>query len=110
METHTASSLIHVHGIQSGSADASGVFVFRFETPAALPQLAGAPTDAEGRVPVVYQVDLKDPASFFAAQDFPMRHRDVLYVATARGAELQKFLNIVSSVVVPAVTVRNLAP
>ena len=72
--------------------------------------LAAAPTDAEGRVPVVYQVDLKDPASFFAAQDFPMRHRDVLYVATARGAELQKFLNIVSSVVVPAVTVRNLAP
>jgi uncharacterized protein YjiS (DUF1127 family) len=26
METHTASSLIHVHGIQSGSAHASGVF------------------------------------------------------------------------------------
>jgi polysaccharide export outer membrane protein len=37
-----------------------------------------------------------------------MRNRDVLYVSNAPAAELQKFLNIVSSVVVPVVTVRSL--
>jgi polysaccharide export outer membrane protein len=38
-----------------------------------------------------------------------MRNRDVLYVSNAPAAELQKFLTIVSSVVVPVVTVRNLS-
>ena len=38
-----------------------------------------------------------------------MRNRDVMYVANAPGNELQKFLNILSSVVVPTVTIRNLA-
>lgn len=33
--------------------------------------------------------------------DIPMRHRDVMYVSNALAAELQKFLNIVGSVVVP---------
>ena len=62
----------------------------------------------DGKVPVVYRVDLKDPATFFVAQGFPMRTKDVMYVADAPAAELQKFLNLVSSVVIPAVTIQNL--
>lgn len=105
-----AQALGRAGGLQDQRASASGVFIFRFEHPSVVPPLPGAPTTADGRVPVVYKVDLKDPAMFFVAQDFPMRNKDVLYVSNAPAAELQKFLTIVSSVVVPAVTVRTLAP
>lgn len=104
-----AQALARAGGLQDQRAHAAGVFIFRYEEPAAFGPGATLPVTAEGRVPVVYRVDLKDPASFFAAQGFPMRHRDVMYVANAPGAELQKFLNILSSVVVPTVTIRNLA-
>ena len=46
-------------------------------------------------MPVVYTINLKDPASYFFAQNFPMRNKDVLYVANAQAKELQKFLNLV---------------
>jgi polysaccharide export outer membrane protein len=103
-----AQALARAGGLQDARADATGVFIFRFEDPALVPRRPEASVDADGRAPVIYKVDLRDPASFFAAQDFPMRHRDVLYVSTAPGAELQKFLNIVSSVVWPAATLRAL--
>jgi polysaccharide export outer membrane protein len=37
-----------------------------------------------------------------------MRTKDIMYVANAPAAELQKFLNLVSSIVIPAVTIDNL--
>lgn len=103
-----AQALGRVGGLQDARADARGVFVFRFEDAAAL---SGArATAAPGtKVPVVYRVDLKDPAAFFVAQDFPMRHKDVMYVSNAPAAELQKFLNIVGSVVGPILTLRGLS-
>jgi polysaccharide export outer membrane protein len=63
----------------------------------------------EGKVPVIYRVNLKDPATFFVAQTFPMKNRDVLYAANASGAELQKFLNLVMTSVYPALTLMNTA-
>jgi polysaccharide export outer membrane protein len=55
------------------------------------------PQTPEGKVPVVYRVDLKDPRAFLVAQNFPMKNKDVVYVANAPAAELQKFLNILTS-------------
>jgi polysaccharide export outer membrane protein len=52
-------------------------------------------TTPEGKVPVVYEVNLKNPETFFVAQGFPVLNRDVLYVANSPGAELQKFLGII---------------
>ena len=105
-----AQALGRAGGLQDQRADARGIFIFRFEDPALLPDVKpDAPRTAQGRVPVVFRLDLKDPASFFAAQDFPMRHKDVVYVSNAPAAELQKFLNIVGSVAGPALTLRALA-
>jgi polysaccharide biosynthesis/export protein len=64
-------------------------------------------TTPDGKVPVIYQIDLKDPASFFVAQSFPVNNRDVLYVSNAPAAELQKFLNIVTSIAAPVLGVIN---
>jgi polysaccharide export outer membrane protein len=102
-----AQALGRAGGLQDQRADARGIFIFRFEDPALLPNVrANAPRTAQGKVPVVFRLDLKDPASFFAAQDFPMRHKDVVYVANAPGAELQKFLGIIGTVVAPVAAVK----
>jgi polysaccharide export outer membrane protein len=96
-----AQALARVGGVIDSRANAAGVFIFRFESRDAL-QWPNAPaTTPEGRVPVVYRVDLKDPKSFFVAQNFPMENKDVLYVANAPAAELQKFLNLLVSTVYP---------
>jgi polysaccharide export outer membrane protein len=95
-----AQALARSGGLQDARADARGVFIFRFEDPKAMPENErSGPATPDGNVPVVYRLDLKDPASFLVAQDFPVRNHDVLYVANAPAAELQKFLNILSNTV-----------
>jgi polysaccharide export outer membrane protein len=103
-----AQALARAGGLQDQRADAQGVFIFRFESPSALgPQAKEVATTPEGKVPVIYRVNLKDPATFFVAQSFPVQNKDVLYVSNAPAAELQKFLNIVGSVVYPVISVQN---
>ncbi|MDH5537979.1 MAG: polysaccharide export protein, partial [Rhizobacter sp.] len=94
-----AQALARAGGVQDARSDARGVFVFRFEDALGVTdeQRRAGPTTPDGKVPVVYRVDLTDPASFLVAQSFPMRNRDVVYVANAPSAELQKFLNILTA-------------
>ena len=57
-----AQALARAGGVQDVRSDARGVFVFRFEDARGVTdeQLAG-PTTPDGKVPVVYRVDLTDP-------------------------------------------------
>lgn len=103
-----AQALARAGGLQDSRADAQGVFIFRLEPigAAGLKGTVAKPT-LDGKFPVVYRVDLKNPTSFFAAKSFPIQNGDVLYVSNAPGAELQKFLSIVVSFVYPIVNVSN---
>jgi polysaccharide export outer membrane protein len=94
-----AEALGRVGGLNDRRADVKGVFVFRLEDREALSALRepGVQATAEGRVPVVYTLRLTDAASLFAMQDFRMRDGDVLYVSTAPGVELERFLQTISS-------------
>ncbi len=84
------------------------MFIFRFEDVGALPwPRQPVRTTQNGKVPVVYRVNLKDPGSFFVAQTFAMDNKDLLYVSNAPIAELQKFLNVVFTVAYPVVTTVN---
>ena len=101
-------ALGRVGGFQDERADPRGVFLFRWEDPA----VAGADLDAyslnpAGKVPVIYQVDMKEPQTYFAAQRFQMRDGDVVYVANSKMADLQRFVNILASSIIPLATVRN---
>lgn len=98
-----AQALARTGGLQDLRADAKGVFIFRYEEPLIV-GVAGEnpPLTPDGKIPVIYRVDLKDPRSFFVAQGFPIRNKDVLYVSNAPTAELQKFMNILTSVVFTA--------
>jgi polysaccharide export outer membrane protein len=94
-----AQALGRIGGLRDDRANARGVFVFRLETPAAVdPSIAAtARRTPDGRIPVIYRVDLNDPSSFFVAQSFPIRDKDVLYVSSAPLSDLQKFVGMVSS-------------
>jgi polysaccharide export outer membrane protein len=104
-----AQALGRVGGLNDDRANARGVFIFRLESPLALDQSLppNTPLTPDGRVPVIYRVDLKNPASFFVAQGFPIRDRDVLYVSNAPVADLQKFMSIISSMTFSVVGVAN---
>lgn len=98
-----AQALARLGGLQDNRADARGVFIFRYEEPLVLGSaVANPPLTPDGKMPVIYRVDLKDPRSFFVAQGFPIRNKDVMYVSNASAAELQKFLNILTSMVFTA--------
>ena len=103
-----AQALARVGGMNDMRADAEGLFIFRYEEPGALNWAEPPIPGPDGKVPVVYQVNLRDPSSFFVAQNFPIADRDVVFVANSAAADLQKFLNIVvGAVVYPALTVVN---
>lgn len=102
-----AQALGRVAGLQDQRADVKGVFLFRLEEPAALDPVMreSARTTPDGKVPVIYRVNLKDPASFFVAQSFPIRNKDVLFVSNAPFADIQKFVSVISSTILPVATV-----
>ncbi len=94
-----AQALGRIGGLRDERANVRGVFIFRLEDPAALDPLGcgSARKTAEGRVPVIYRLNLADASSIFVAQDFAVRDDDVLYVSNAPGADLQRFVATLSS-------------
>jgi polysaccharide export outer membrane protein len=94
-----AQALGRVGGLKDDRANIRGAYIFRFEDPAALDPaiVATAHVTPDGRVPVIYRVDLSRASTLFAAQGFPMRNKDVLYVTNAPLSDLQKFVGILSS-------------
>jgi polysaccharide export outer membrane protein len=96
-------------GLIDSRSNPQGVFVFRFEPQDALkwPRQPIVATP-EGKVPVIYRIDLKNPSSFFVMQSFAMNDKDLLYVSNAPITEVEKFLNVVFSVVYPVLNTRQL--
>lgn len=104
-----AQALGRIGGLAAQRADVRGVFVFRLELPEVLGPAVppDARTTAEGRVPVIYRLNMAEPASLFAMQDFSMRDGDVLYVSTAPGSDLQRFVSTLSSVAFSTIAIGN---
>ncbi|MBO9726078.1 MAG: polysaccharide export protein [Novosphingobium sp.] len=104
-------ALGRVAGLQDARADVKGVFLFRLEDPSALApeEQANAKITPDGKVPVIYRINMKDPATFFVAQGFPIRDKDVLYVSNAPLADFQKFVNVIYSTLLPVATTMTVA-
>lgn len=97
-----AQALAQAGGLDGNQADAKAVFVFRFEKPSLLPHWPKpVQRSANGEVPVVFRFDFSDPATLFAAQAFPVQNHDLIYVASAPIADLQKFLGLIVQIVYP---------
>jgi len=102
-------ALGRIGGIADQRANPHGVFIFRFEDPAFFTAhgLPAPPTSDNGKVPVIYRVDLRNPATLFAAQSFPIQDQDLIYVANSPLADFQKFLQAVSQVVYPIISIQR---
>jgi polysaccharide export outer membrane protein len=87
-----AQALGRIGGLDVETADARSVFIFRFEEPDALVWAKSPKLSVEGKVPVIYQVDMTDPANLFAAQQFPMANKDMLYISSAPATQFRKFI------------------
>ena len=104
-----AEALGRVGGLNDARADVKGVFVFRLEDREALGEglQPSVQTTADGRVPVIYRLNLSDPASLFSMQDFDIRDDDVVYVSTAPGSDLQRFVSTISSAAFSVIGITN---
>lgn len=77
-------------GAHPQAGDAKAIFVFRYE---------------DGAVPVVYHLDMMRGGSFFLAQRFAMRDKDVLYVGNAAANQPGKLVQLISQLFSPVVAV-----
>lgn len=106
-----AQALGRIGGLQDNRADIKSVFIFRLEDPATLGALVTPATrmTPDGKVPVIYRVDMSNPATFFVAQGFQIQNRDMLYVSNAPLIDIQKFVNVISSMAFSIVSIGNAA-
>jgi polysaccharide biosynthesis/export protein len=101
-----AEALGEAGGLLDDRADARAVFVFRYE-PAALVRALREPLagDApDGMSPVAYRLDLKKANSLLLARRFPVRDKDVIFVADAPTQPLYYFFQTLQQVTGPVVT------
>ncbi|MBB5470060.1 polysaccharide export outer membrane protein [Paraburkholderia sp. CI2] len=99
-----AQALARSGGLNDSRADARAIFVFRFEDAKLVDKTDPSVKASNGKVPVVYEINLRDPAAFFVTQNFPIQNHDVVYVSNSPGAEFRKFLTYVVMVADPTVT------
>lgn len=99
-------ALAKAGGLLDERADASAVFLFRYE-PVSLVQALGQPvaTDAPpGVSPIVYRLDLREAKSYLLARQFRVRDKDIIFVADAESRPVYKFFETMSKVVGPIET------
>ena len=97
-------------GLDEARADSTAYFIFRYEDESIVRKLCHsnaielatiekllqnpAVLDDQGRMPVVYRINMNDPDSFFVAQRFEVRNDDILYVARSNSVDLVKVFTI----------------
>jgi polysaccharide export outer membrane protein len=97
-ETQTLSAIeaiATVGGLSTGTADPTGVFVFRNE-PAELANAVLGRNDLTGDQRFVYVLDLTQPTGMFEARDFLIRDGDTVYVTEAPFVQWNKTLSAIT--------------
>jgi polysaccharide biosynthesis/export protein len=94
-----AEAVAKTGGLNDIQADPSSVFLYRGEPRDVAVQLGIDVSKYQGPiVPVVYELNFRDPSEYFLASSFEMRNKDVLYVSNADSVELVKVLSLFSTV------------
>ncbi|VXC07244.1 polysaccharide biosynthesis/export family protein [Brevundimonas sp. G8] len=86
-----------VGGLNTNTANARRVLIFRFERPEVAQALGISQPATPRGVPVVYELDFSDAANVFAATNMQVMPEDVIYVPLAGAAEMRKFFEVVQS-------------
>jgi len=87
-------------GLNDNLADPASVFLYRGETRQVAEQLGVDCTRFNGPiVPVIYNLNLRDPAGYFLATKFEMRNRDVIFASNAPSVESTKFMQFLRMII-----------
>jgi protein involved in polysaccharide export with SLBB domain len=101
-----AEALAKAGGLLDQRSDASAIFVMRYE-PVELVRALDQPLGARappGLSPIVYRLDLNDAKSYLLAKRFPVRDRDIIFVAEAKLVSITSALQTLSQVSGPVTT------
>lgn len=93
-----AQAVASAGGPSSAAGDPAAIFVFRY---------VDDPTQPGTRKPVVYHINMMNAGSYFLAQNFQMRHRDILYFGNARANQPSKLVQLISQLFSPILTVTS---
>ncbi len=107
-----AEAMAKAGGLNDNLADPASVFLYRGETRQVAQQLGVDCSRFSGPIiPIIYDLNLRDPAGYFLATKFEMRNKDVIFASNAASVESTKFLAylqmIIGTVSDPVVTATN---
>ena len=86
-------------GLKDEQADPTFVLLYRGEAREVAQALGIDCSKFTGPIiPVIYNVNLRDPAGYFLAANFEVRNKDVIFVANAVSVEVTKFLTFVRTI------------
>lgn len=91
-----AEAMAKAGGLNDSLADPAAVFIYRGETREVAERLGIDTTKFDGPViPVVYNLNLRDPSGFFLATKFQIRNKDVIYTSNALAVERAKLMQYI---------------
>ncbi len=98
-----AEAMGKVGGLNDNLADPASVFLYRGE-PREVAELLGVDCSRFSGpvIPIIYNLNLRDPSGYFLASNFEMRNKDVIYTSNATAVESTKFLTYVRLVIATA--------
>jgi polysaccharide export outer membrane protein len=98
-----AEAMGKVGGLNDNLADPASVFLYRGE-PREVAELLGVDCSRFSGpiIPIIYDLNLRDPSGYFLASNFEMRNKDVIYTSNATAVESTKFLTYVRLVIATA--------
>ena len=85
-------AIAQVGGLNSATADPTGIFIFRNE-PAEVANVVMGRDDLQGAQRLVYVLDLTQPNGMFQARDFVIRDNDTIYVTEAPFTQWNKAIS-----------------
>jgi polysaccharide export outer membrane protein len=93
-------------GLDPTTANASSVFLFRFERPEVAAALGVTDLPAANGTPIIYHLNLRKPEGFFVANSVEVKSGDLLYVPRSDSTEYRKFIDLVVATTQVAYNVR----
>ena len=93
-----AEAVAKAGGLNDAQADPTSVFLYRGETRDTVEAMGYDTSQFTGPIiPVVYNLNLRDPATHFLTTTFEMRNKDVVYVSNSGAVETAKFRNFMAT-------------
>jgi polysaccharide biosynthesis/export protein len=98
-----AEAVAKADGLKDEQADPAAVFLYRGEPREVAERIGIDCSKFSGPIiPVIYNLNLRDPGGYFLATNLEIRNKDVIYTANAASVETTKFLNFLRTIMATA--------